>query len=86
MEREQNQFSSALLRMMRDEERGKFLEALKNGASWGQLYQIRNTIKKLNDMIEGEERIDTSSGKDPDSSGREADEGPRGNSGNPRRD
>jgi hypothetical protein len=52
MEREHNQFSPELLQMMRDEEREKFLIALKNGASWGQLYHIRNTIKKLNEMIE----------------------------------
>ena len=38
--------------MMRDEERQKFLAALKDGASWVQLYQIRNTIRKLNDMID----------------------------------
>jgi hypothetical protein len=52
MEREYSQFSPELLQMMRDEEREKFLIALKNGASWGQLYQIRNTIRKLNDMID----------------------------------
>ena len=52
MEREHNQFTPELLQMMRDEEREKFLDALKNGASWAQLYQIRNTIRKLNDMIE----------------------------------
>lgn len=52
MEREQNQFSAELLQMMREEEREKFLAALKEGASWGQLYQIRNTIRRLNKMIE----------------------------------
>lgn len=51
MEREPKQFTPELLEMMRNEEREKFLDALKNGASWGQLYQIRRTIKKLNDMI-----------------------------------
>lgn len=55
MEREHNQFTPELLQMMRDEEREKFLDALKNGASWAQLYQIRNTIRKLNDMIESAE-------------------------------
>jgi hypothetical protein len=52
MERDQHQFSPELLRMMRDEEREKFLAALKEGASWGQLYSIRNTIRKLNKMID----------------------------------
>jgi hypothetical protein len=52
MEREYNQFTPELLKMMRDEEREKFLAALKDGASWAQLYQIRNTIRKLNDLID----------------------------------
>jgi hypothetical protein len=52
MERDQHQFSPELLEMMRDEEREKFLSALKDGASWGQLYSIRNTIRKLNKLIE----------------------------------
>ena len=53
---DQNQFSRELLQMMREEERGKFLTALKDGASWGQLYQIRNNIRKINDMIAAAER------------------------------
>ena len=76
MERDSNQFTPELLRMMRDEEREKFLAALKDGASWVQLYQIRNTIRKLNDMIaaaehhtDGDSQHDTSS---------------RGNENNPR--
>ena len=52
MEKEYNQFTPELLKMMRDEERDKFLAALKDGASWAQLYQIRNTIRKLNDLID----------------------------------
>lgn len=56
MERDQHQFSPELLQMMRDEEREKFLTALKEGASWGQLYSIRNTIRKLNKMIEEAEQ------------------------------
>lgn len=55
MERDQHQFSPELLQMMRDEEREKFLAALKDGASWGQLYSIRNTIRKLNKLIEDAE-------------------------------
>jgi ribosome recycling factor len=51
MERDQHQFSPEL-QMMRDEEREKFLKALKEGAPWGQLYSIRNTIRKLNKLIE----------------------------------
>jgi hypothetical protein len=74
MEREHNQFSPELLRLMRDEEREKFLTALKEGASWGQLYQIRNTIKKLNDMIDKAETVtarkkDEPSGRDPNENG-----------------
>lgn len=57
MEREPNQFTPELLKMMRDEEREKFLAALKDGASWGQLYQIRNTIRKLNELIDTAEII-----------------------------
>lgn len=72
MEREHNQFTPELLQMMRDEEREKFLDALKNGASWAQLYQIRNTIRKLNDMIETAENNKTGS---PPSRGEE--ENPR---------
>ncbi len=56
MEIENTQFTPELLQMMRDEEREKFLAALKDGASWAQLYQIRNTIRKLNGMIEASER------------------------------
>ena len=56
MEREQNYFSPELLQMMREEEREKFLTALKTGASWAELYQIRNTIRKLNNMIESADR------------------------------
>lgn len=52
MEREPHQFSPELLQMMRHEEREKFLTALKEGASWSQLYSIRNTIRKLNQLIE----------------------------------
>lgn len=59
MERENNQFTPELLRMIRDEERQKFLAALKDGASWIQLYQIRNTIRKLNDMIAAAEQKDS---------------------------
>lgn len=55
MERDQHQFSPELLQMMRDEEREKFLDALKEGASWGQLYSIKNTIRKLNKLIEDAE-------------------------------
>ena len=78
MEREQNQFSLELLEMMRDEERGKFLTALQDGAPWGQLYQIRNNIRRINNMIEAAERIDKSSSNDKDDSGRShIDKGPR---------
>ena len=56
-----NQFSRELLQMMREEERGKFLTALKDGASWGQLYQIRNNIRKINEMIAAAERSEKSS-------------------------
>ncbi|MGB8193849.1 MAG: hypothetical protein WCF67_18090 [Chitinophagaceae bacterium] len=79
MEREQNQFSPELLQMMRDEEREKFLTALKNGASWAQLYHIRSTIRKINNMIEASERSDSK--KDQRSSSRERgseENGPRG--------
>lgn len=75
MERDQNQFSPELLQMMRDEERGKFLKALKDGASWAQLYSIRNNIRKINKMIE-------EAGKEqeapPVAARRSEEEGPRG--------
>lgn len=58
MERDQHQFSPELLQMMRDEEREKFLKALKDGASWGQLYSIRNNIRKINKMIEDADKAD----------------------------
>ena len=77
MERDQNQFSPELLQMMRDEEREKFLTALKEGASWGQLYQIRNNIRKINDMIEAAERLDKSSGASKEESERNNNHGPR---------
>ena len=84
MEREHNQFSPELLQMMRDEEREKFLIALKNGASWGQLYHIRNTIKKLNDMIDAAERDSKhNTGRDSGTESR-TDEGTPRNSSNPR--
>ena len=79
MEREYHQFSPKLLQMMRDEERDKFLTALKNGASWGQLYQIRNTIRKLNEMIETAESSSTGEGR-KDSPGRNEEPGPRSKS------
>ncbi|HYF31892.1 MAG TPA: hypothetical protein VD993_12300 [Chitinophagaceae bacterium] len=78
MEREKSQFSRELLQMMRDEEREKFLSALKNGASWGQLFQIRSNIRKLNDMIEAAEHPENSEdnpGKDE--GGRNSNESPR---------
>lgn len=79
MERDQNQFSRELLQMMRDEEREKFLSALKDGATWGQLYQIRSNIRKINEMIEAAEQRDDHSGKSSkDSEGRnEPETGPR---------
>jgi hypothetical protein len=77
MEREYNQFTPELLQMMRDEEREKFLAALKDGASWAQLYQIRNTIRKLNDMIESAENIKPDHGA-PNLPGRGEEENPRG--------
>lgn len=77
MERDQNQFSPELLQMMRDEEREKFLTALKEGASWGQLYQIRNNIRKINDMIEATERLDKSSESKGESERNSNSPGPR---------
>ena len=78
MERDQSQFSRELLEMMRDEEREKFLTALKEGASWGQLYQIRNNIRKINDMIESAERENkSSSGEKGDSERSPHHKGPR---------
>lgn len=71
MEREHNQFTPELLQMMRDEEREKFLDALKNGASWAQLYQIRNTIRKLNDMIDAAANQKPGSSSDTSSRGEE---------------
>ena len=76
MERDQNQFSRELLEMMRDEERGKFLTALKDGASWGQLYQIRNNIRRINDLIEAAEGENKSSGE-KDDPGRNNNSSPR---------
>jgi hypothetical protein len=84
MERENNQFTPELLRMMRNEERQKFLVALKNGASWMQLYQIRNTIRKLNDMIDAAEHDtsgDSISSPSADTSSRGEEENPRSASG-----
>lgn len=79
MEREYNQFTPELLQMMRDEEREKFLAALKDGASWAQLYKIRNTIRKLNDMIESAEKDKADRGiYNPSNRGEE--ENPRGGS------
>lgn len=52
MEREYNNFDPKLLQMMINEEREKFVSALKNGASWVQLYKIRSTIRRLNEMLE----------------------------------
>ena len=81
MERDHNHFSPELLRLMRDEEREKFLAALKNGASWLQLYHIRSTIKKLNDMIQKAESRDSQQRDEP--SGRDPSEnGPRSHSPN----
>ena len=77
MERENNQFTPELLRMMRDEERQKFLAALKSGASWVQLFQIRNTIRKLNDMIEVAERHPDNIHTSDDASTRGEEENPR---------
>ena len=75
---DQNQFSRELLQMMREEEREKFLTALKDGASWGQLYQIRNNIRKINEMIEAAERSDRSHGQDTgDSERSQQNTGPR---------
>jgi hypothetical protein len=80
MERENSQFTPELLRMMRNEEREKFLAALKDGASWVQLYQIRNTIRKLNDMIDvAESSSGSSNGHDTSTRGDE--ENPRASSG-----
>ena len=80
MERESNQFTPELLRMMRDEERAKFLAALKNGAPWVQLYQIRNTIKKLNDMIDAAGQTNGSDSQH-DTSSRGDERNPRNSSG-----
>ncbi|HYE56627.1 MAG TPA: hypothetical protein VD996_17385 [Chitinophagaceae bacterium] len=77
MERDSNQFSPELLEMMRNEEREKFLDALKNGASWGQLYQIRRTIKKLNDMIEAADGANASDRNTHASSAERDEAGPR---------
>ena len=77
MEKEYSQFTPELLQMMRDEEREKFLTALKSGASWGQLYQIRNTIKKLNEMIDACDGIDTSVKIASEEHGRGENPGPR---------
>ena len=80
MERENSQFTPELLRMMRNEEREKFLAALKDGASWVQLYQIRNTIRKLNDMIDVAESSSGSSSVH-DTSTRGDEENPSASSG-----
>ncbi|HEY0676962.1 MAG TPA: hypothetical protein VGD17_01705 [Chitinophagaceae bacterium] len=78
MEREYSRFSPELLQMMRDEEREKFVTALKNGASWGQLYKIRNTIKKLNEMINDAEKPVQRPDTDGDVAGRSGEStGPR---------
>ena len=75
---DQNQFSRELLQMMREEEREKFLTALKDGASWGQLYQIRNNIRKINEMIASAERSEQSTRQDKGDSDRsQHDTGPR---------
>jgi hypothetical protein len=73
---DQNQFSRELLQMMREEEREKFLAALKDGASWGQLYQIRNNIRKINEMLETAER-DKSSQEKEESDRSNQSKGPR---------
>lgn len=66
--------------MMRAEEREKFLAALKDGASWAQLYQIRNTIRKLNDLIDA---AGPTAGSDPlhDTPSRGNEQNPRTSSG-----
>lgn len=75
MEQERQQFSPELLRQMRDEQRENFLTALKTGASWGQLYQIRTTIKKLNSLIDEAEASGSATPNGP--TGRGDDGGPR---------
>jgi hypothetical protein len=77
MERDHNQFTPELLKMIRDEEREKFLAALKDGASWAQLYQIRNTIRKLNEMIEVCENKAPGSNTSTGTAGRGEEENPR---------
>jgi hypothetical protein len=76
MERDPNQFTPELLEMMRNEEREKFLDALKNGAPWAQLYQIRRTIKKLNDMIAATAKVSPAS-RAASEPGRGDESGPR---------
>ncbi len=74
---DQNQFSRELLQMMREEEREKFLAALKDGASWGQLYQIRNNIRRINELLETAD-LEKSSGQDKGDSDRgNQNKGPR---------
>lgn len=76
---DQHQFSPQLLQMMRDEEREKFLTALKEGASWGQLYSIRNTIRKLNKMIEDADNEKVEKQQSPPIQSKRSEEpGPRG--------
>ena len=74
---DQNQFSRELLQMMMEEEREKFLAALKEGASWGQLYQIRNNIRKINEMLETAERDRSSDHDKGDSDRSNQSNGPR---------
>jgi hypothetical protein len=45
-------FSAELLQMMLSEERQKFVSALGQGASWGELNRIKRNINQINSLLD----------------------------------